>query len=137
MYFLHFVQAFMTQVTNTALANGKAKIEERVARWLLMVHDRTEGNELGLTHEFIAMMLGVRRAGVTTALQHLVKLNLIEVKRSHILVRRTCGPSEYRGRHLRIAGARVSAPHWLEAAAQRLTGDGVQTGGARDAGLSR
>jgi CRP-like cAMP-binding protein len=47
MSFLHFVQAFMTQVTNTALANGKAKIEERVARWLLMVHDRTEGNELG------------------------------------------------------------------------------------------
>jgi CRP-like cAMP-binding protein len=91
MSFLHFVQAFMTQVTNTALANGKAKIEERVARWLLMVHDRTEGNELGLTHEFIAMMLGVRRAGVTTALQHLVKLNLIEVKRSHILVRRRAG----------------------------------------------
>ena len=91
MYFLHFVQAFMIQVTNTALANGKAKIEERLARWLLMVHDRTEGNELGLTHEFIATMLGVRRAGVTTALQHLVKLNLIEVKRSHILVRRRAG----------------------------------------------
>ena len=64
MYFLHFVQAFMIQVTNTAFANGKAKIEERLARWLLMVHDRTEGNELGLTHEFIATMLGVRRAGV-------------------------------------------------------------------------
>jgi CRP-like cAMP-binding protein len=91
MYFLHFVQAFVIQVTNTALANGKAKIEERLARWLLMVHDRTEGNELGLTHEFIATMLGVRRAGVTTALQHLASRNLIEVKRSHILVRRRAG----------------------------------------------
>jgi CRP-like cAMP-binding protein len=91
MHFLHFVQAFMIQVTNTALANGKAKIEERLARWLLMVHDRTDGYELGLTHEFIATMLGVRRAGVTTALQHLVKLNLIEVKRSHILVCKRAG----------------------------------------------
>jgi len=89
--FLHFAQAFMIQIANTALANGKAKIEERLARWLLMVHDRTEGNELGLTHEFIATMLGVRRAGVTTTLQHLAKLGLIEVKRSHILVRRRAG----------------------------------------------
>ena len=91
MYFLHFAQAFMIQVANTALANGKAKIDERLARWLLMVHDRTEGNELRLTHEFVATMLGVRRAGVTTALQHLASRKLIEVKRSHILVRRRVG----------------------------------------------
>jgi CRP-like cAMP-binding protein len=91
MYFLHFAQAFMIQVANTALANGKAKIDERLARWLLMVHDRTEGNELRLTHEFVATMLGVRRAGVTTALQHLASRKLIEVKRSHILVRRRAG----------------------------------------------
>jgi CRP-like cAMP-binding protein len=49
-----FAQVFMTQVAQTALANGRAKIEERLARWLLMAHDRLDDEELRLTHEFIA-----------------------------------------------------------------------------------
>src|SRR5688500_2091400 len=69
--FLRFVQAFITQMSQTALANGRAKLDERLARWLLMAHDRVDGRELPLTHEFLALMLGVRRAGVTTALQAL------------------------------------------------------------------
>jgi CRP-like cAMP-binding protein len=60
---------FAVQTGYTALANARGNIEERLARWLLMTHDRMDGDKLGLTHEFISLMLGVRRAGVTGALQ--------------------------------------------------------------------
>ena len=60
--------AFMIQTAHTALANGRAKLEERLARWLLMAHDRMDSDAVPLTHEFLAVMLGVRRAGVTVAL---------------------------------------------------------------------
>ena len=83
---LHYVHAFMTQTTQTALANGRSKIEERLARWLLMVHDRVEGNEIPLTHEFLATMLGVRRSGVTLALQELERKGLIAHRRSFVTV---------------------------------------------------
>jgi CRP-like cAMP-binding protein len=49
---LRYVQVFLRQTTETALANGRGKIEERLARWLLMAHDRIDGDELKLTHEF-------------------------------------------------------------------------------------
>jgi CRP-like cAMP-binding protein len=65
---LRYVQAMMIQTANTAYANGHGKVEARLARWLLMVHDRIEGDEVPLTHEFLALMLGVRRPGVTDAL---------------------------------------------------------------------
>jgi CRP-like cAMP-binding protein len=68
---LAYVFSFMTQTTQTALANGRSKIEERLARWLLMARDRMDSDELPLTHEFLAIMLGVRRSGVTVALQEL------------------------------------------------------------------
>lgn len=58
---LAYVQALLAQTTSTVLANGHAKLEERLARWLLMVHDRTDGMMMSLTHEFLAVMLGVRR----------------------------------------------------------------------------
>ena len=60
---LKSAQAFMIQTAHTALANGRAKLEERLARWLLMAHDRMDGDAVPLTHEFLAVMLGVRRAG--------------------------------------------------------------------------
>ena len=56
---LRYVHAFLEQATRTAVANGRCKIEERLARWLLMADDRIDGAELPLTHEFLAMMLGV------------------------------------------------------------------------------
>jgi CRP-like cAMP-binding protein len=59
------------QAGQTALANVHGKIEERLARWLLMAHDRFEGDDLHLTHELLSTMLGVRRAGITTALHEL------------------------------------------------------------------
>jgi len=60
--------AFVVQTAQTALANGRNKIEQRLARWLLMADDRLDGDEVPLTHEFLSVMLGVRRPGVTTAL---------------------------------------------------------------------
>jgi CRP-like cAMP-binding protein len=83
---LHFVHFFMAQATETALANGRSKIEERLARWLLLVHDRVDGNELPLTHEFLSIMLGVRRSGVTTALQELERRGLVGHRRSFITI---------------------------------------------------
>ena len=83
---LHYGHAFVVQTSQTALANGRSKIEQRLARWLCMAHDRVDGNELTLTHEFLAIMLGVRRPGVTLALALLEKAGLIEAKRGVIKI---------------------------------------------------
>ncbi|RWA97455.1 Crp/Fnr family transcriptional regulator [Mesorhizobium sp.] len=83
---LAYAHAFLVQSSRTALVNGHSKIEERLARWLLMVHDRTEGNKIHLTHEFLATMLGSRRPGVTTALQMLEYRGLVHARRGEISI---------------------------------------------------
>ncbi len=83
---LRFVQVFTIQTSHTALSNGSHKIEERLARWLLMCHDRLDGDVLPLTHEFIAIMLAVRRAGVTEALNILEERGVIRARRGNIVV---------------------------------------------------
>jgi len=83
---LLYAFTFHNQTTRTAVANSCAKIEERLARWLLMAHDRLPSDELPLTHEFLAMMLGVRRPGVTTAVQGLERRGAIAQRRSRIVV---------------------------------------------------
>jgi CRP-like cAMP-binding protein len=83
---LRYVHHFLAQTTQTALANGRSKIEERLARWLLMARDRLDGDKVPLTHEFLAVMLGVRRSGVTTALQELERKGLIAHRRSLITI---------------------------------------------------
>ncbi len=82
---LRYAHTFLVQTSQTALANGRSKIEERLARWLLMAADRVEG-ELALTHEFLAIMLGVRRSGVTTALQELERSALIAHRRGFVTI---------------------------------------------------
>lgn len=81
-----YIQTFSLQATYTALANARGKLEERLARWLLMAHDRIDGDELALKHDFLALMLGVRRAGVTIALQELSSASVIETGRGRITV---------------------------------------------------
>ena len=83
---LKFVQVFMVQTAHTAIANARAHIGRRLARWILMAHDRTGDNNLPLTHEFLALMLGVRRPGVTEALQSLKRQKLIDTGRNKIVV---------------------------------------------------
>ena len=83
---LKFVQVFMVQTAHTAIANARSHINQRLARWILMAHDRTSEYTLPLTHEFLSLMLGVRRAGVTEALQSLKRQKLIDNGRNKIAV---------------------------------------------------
>ncbi len=82
---LHFAHVFVAQASQTALANGYAKLEERLARWILMSQDRF-GGHLGVTHDVLALCLGVRRPGVTLAMHFLEGRGLIKSTRSHISV---------------------------------------------------
>lgn len=84
---LAFAYTFLVQVTHSALANGRFTIEQRLARWLLMANDRLDGNDIQLTHEFLSMMLGIRRPGVTAALHTLEGLLAIKSIRGHVIVR--------------------------------------------------
>ena len=76
----------MVQGSQTALANGRGRLDERLARWLLMWHDRLESNEFPTTHELLALLLGVRRAGVTVALHELEGRGLIRSLRGRIRI---------------------------------------------------
>jgi CRP-like cAMP-binding protein len=87
---LRYVQALFAQVSQSVACNSRHPIIERMARWLLMAHDCVEGNDLPLSHEFLATMLGVRRAGITVAVGQLREAGLIDSKagRFSILNRR-------------------------------------------------
>lgn len=87
LYFLRYAHVFSIQVAHTALCNGRFTIEQRLARWLLMCHDRVDREDIALTHEFLSLMLGVRRAGVTTALRDLVALGALAIHRGIIVIR--------------------------------------------------
>lgn len=84
---LRFQRSMMVQISFTALSHGSYTIEERLARWLLMSFDRSKGGDLPLVHEFIAMMLAVRRSGVTTAMHVLEGKHAIRAERGRIQLR--------------------------------------------------
>lgn len=81
------VSAFTIQLSYTAASNALHDVDERLARWLLMYHDRMSGDELHLTHDFMALMLGVRRPSVTTALHVLEGYRFIKADRGMITIR--------------------------------------------------
>lgn len=81
---LRYTQALITQISQTAVCNRLHPVEKRLCRWLLLTHDRVPSDELQMTQEFIAHMLGVRREGVTAAAHHLHKAGLIRYARGHI-----------------------------------------------------
>jgi CRP-like cAMP-binding protein len=81
-----YAHSVAIQIGATALASARGNIEERLARWLLMAHDRMQTDELVMTHEFLALMLAVRRPGVTVALQELESRGLIETARGAVTV---------------------------------------------------
>jgi CRP-like cAMP-binding protein len=88
---LRYVQVFMIQTAHTAISNARARLDARLARWLLMAHDRVRREKLPLTHEFLSLMLGVRRAGVTEALHMLQSRKLIQARRGEIIIRNRKG----------------------------------------------
>ena len=83
---LRYVQVFLIQTSQTAFANARFKIEERLGRWILMADDRNDAPLIPLTHEFLSLMLGVRRAGVTDALHALEGRGLVKTERGQIRI---------------------------------------------------
>jgi len=93
----HYAHAFFNQVAQSAACNQFHSIEQRCSRWLLMTHDRMQSDKFLLTQEFLAMMLGVQRTGVTAAAGTLQKAGLIHYRRGNVtiidrqgLIRRSC-----------------------------------------------
>lgn len=83
---LRYTQALITQMAQTAVCNRHHSIDQQLCRWLLLSLDRLGGNELTMTQELIAKMLGVRREGVTEAAGKLQKLGVIDYRRGHITI---------------------------------------------------
>lgn len=95
--FLRYTQALITQMTQTAVCNRHHTLDQQFCRWLLLSLDRLGSNELAMTQELIANMLGVRREGVTEAALKVQKAGLIKYARGHITIldrpgleKRTC-----------------------------------------------
>jgi CRP-like cAMP-binding protein len=86
-FLLRFVQVFLVQTGSTAFSNAGYTVEQRLARWLLMYHDRIDSDDIFVTHDFLAIMLGVRRPSVTLALQLLEGSQAIKSMRGHVLIR--------------------------------------------------
>ncbi len=98
---------FSIQVAYTALANGHAALSQRLARWLLMAQDRLPSAEITLTHEFIAMMLGVRRPGVTVALAELQAQGLVTLRRGAVVIQDREGLTKLADRYYGVPEAEL------------------------------
>ncbi len=83
---LRYTQALITQMSQTAVCNRHHSIDQQLCRWLLLSLDRLSGDQLNMTQELIANMLGVRREGVTEAAGKLQRLGVINYSRGHITV---------------------------------------------------
>ena len=83
---LRYTQALITQMAQTAVCNRHHSLDQQLCRWLLLSLDRLDSNDLVMTQELIANMLGVRREGVTEAAGQLQKAGLIQYQRGHITV---------------------------------------------------
>lgn len=86
MAIVRFLQAELVQVTQSVACIGHHTLRQRLARWLLMAHDAGQSDEIALSHEFLAMMLGVRRPGVTIALGELKTADLIATSHGRIVI---------------------------------------------------
>jgi CRP-like cAMP-binding protein len=84
--FLTYVQVFFIQTSQTALANAAALLPQRLARWLLMCSDRLTSKSIPITHEFLSIMLGVQRPGVTIVVNELEERGLIQTQRGLISI---------------------------------------------------
>jgi len=88
---LRYTQALMTQMTQTSVCNRHHSVEQQLCRWLLLTLDRLPTNELIMTQELVASMLGVRREGITEAAGNLQRAGYISYRRGHITVLNRAG----------------------------------------------
>ncbi len=84
--FRRYINAFTVQIGRTAVSNLRDPVERRLSRWLLMCHDRLDGDEIDLTHKTIATTLGVRRASITDSLHNLEGERMISNRRGRIVI---------------------------------------------------
>ncbi len=109
---LRYVQTALVQSAQSMATNATQRVEARLARWLLMCHDRIDGDEIALTHEFMSMMIGAERSKVTITLHVLEGAGLIRAERGRIVIRD-------RGKLEELAGDGYGIP---EAEYRRLIG---------------
>lgn len=83
---LRYAQIKMMQLMQTAVSVGYDRVERRLARWLLMCHDRVPGNVLEITHHYLSVILGVRRSGVTDAMHELEGMQLVRSQRGRVTI---------------------------------------------------
>lgn len=83
---LRYVQTFLVQTAHSAVSNAHHRMEARLARWLLMCHDRLDGDNIAITHEFMAMMIAAQRSGVTITLHFLEGAGMIRSKRGRVVI---------------------------------------------------
>lgn len=83
---LRYTHALMTQISQSVVCNARHPLPGRLARWLLMYHDRLGRDEFELTHEFMAHMLGVRRSGVSDVANELQRMGFISYRRGHVRI---------------------------------------------------
>jgi CRP-like cAMP-binding protein len=123
-FFAKYARAASLQIAFSALAAAKARLDARLARWLLMANDRLETNKIIVTHETLATLVGAMRPGVTVALQALEGLHLIRSERSRVTIRDRDGL-------MAVAGSTYGP---AEREYRRLTGFDI--GRSRDADLA-
>ncbi|HEV2912218.1 MAG TPA: Crp/Fnr family transcriptional regulator [Pyrinomonadaceae bacterium] len=92
---LRYTHALMTQISQSVVCNARHQVEGRLARWLLMFHDRVRTNEFELTQEFMANMLGVRRASVSEVAEKLQEMKLISYQRGQFTILDRKGLEEF------------------------------------------
>ena len=117
--FLRYVNVLMVQTGQAAVANGRAVVSERLARWILMWQDRLQNDDITVSHEFLSVLLGVRRAGVTTAMHALEGRGSIRSTRTLIKIvdreRLLVGANGFYGipeaEYARLIGKAPSAAH--------------------------
>jgi CRP-like cAMP-binding protein len=84
---LRYVQTVLVQSAQSMATNANQRVEARLARWLLMCHDRVDGDEIALTHEFMGMMISAERSGVTITLHILEGAGMIRSQRGRVIIR--------------------------------------------------
>jgi CRP-like cAMP-binding protein len=107
---LKSVGRLLTQTSETAWSNARSSVTQRLARWLMLCSERIDGDAIPMTHAFLSVMLGVRRPGVTLAIQTLEGMGMIKNSRGRILLRNRKLLDEYAAKALLVDGGSVIEP---------------------------